>query len=225
MMGTPQAGMSTSLSSIAVAHDSTGTRLKLRVSGAIFKAIHLIPRLLEIRRSRSSWLAFRVALGLFGAGLVVLPLGLLANNFILALPVFGLGLFILAILLPPALDGVSDKDKAQELGALIVVDGGDFHRGSVLGFPARIYVGAKQVWVLDPHHQDLLTIPVEEIVSANAEECDGKWSVRICWVRDEALFAYEGMFAEYLAHVAQGALRGVMRLREPVKAKSRAASA
>ena len=213
MMGTPQAGMSTSPSSIAVAHDSTGTRLKLRVSGAIFKAIHLIPRLPEIRRSRSSWLAFRVALGL------------LANNFILALPVFGLGLFILAILLPSALDGVSDKDKAQELGALIVVDGGDFHRGSVLGFPARIYVGAKQVWVLDPHHQDLLTIPVEEIVSANAEECDGKWSVRICWVRDEALFAYEGMFAEYLAHVAQGALRGVMRLREPVKAKSRAASA
>ncbi|HUI74306.1 MAG TPA: hypothetical protein VLX32_05140 [Candidatus Acidoferrum sp.] len=218
--------MSTSPSSVAVAHDPAGTRLKLRVSGALFELIHLIPRLLEIRRSKSSWLAFRVAMGMLGAGLVVLPLGLgLGNNFILALPILGLGLFILAILLPPALDGVSDKDKAQELGALIVVDGGDYKRGSVLGYPAKIYVGVEQVWVLDPHHQDLLTIPVEEIASANAEETGGKWSLRICWGRDEAIFAYDGVFAEYLAHVAQGALRGVMRLREPVKAKSRAASA
>jgi hypothetical protein len=185
----------------------------------------LIPRLLEIRRSKNSWLAFRVALGVCGAGLVVLPLGLLANNFILVLPIFGLGLFIVAILLPPALDLVSDKEKAREIGALIVVDGGDYQRGSVLGFPAKIYVGAEQIRVLDPHHQDLLTIPVEEIASANAEETGGKWSLRICWVRNEAVFAYDGIFAEYLACVAQGAVRGAMRLREPVKVKTRAASA
>jgi hypothetical protein len=224
MMKVPQAGMSTTPSTISLADDPSGTRLKLRISGALFKAIHLIPRLLEIRRSKSSWLAFRVALGIFGAGLVVLPLGLLANNFILALPIFGLGLFIVAILLP-ALDTVSDKEKARELGALILVDGGDYKRGSVLGYPAKIYVGAEKIWILDPHHQDLLTIPAGEIASANAEETGGKWSLRICWGRDEAVFAYDGMFAEYLACVAQGAVRGAMRLREPVKAKSRAASA
>jgi hypothetical protein len=180
----------------------------------------------EIRRSKSSWLAFRVALGMFGAGLVVLPLGY-GRAWTLALPITGLALFVAAILLPPALDRMSDKEKARALGAIIVVDGGDYRRGNMLGFPAKMYVGRDRVRVLDPNHQELLTIPSEEIVSANAEECDGKWSLRICWGREEALFAYDGAFAEHRAIAAQGAVRGVMGLRagEPVKAKGRAASA
>jgi hypothetical protein len=218
--------MSTTPSTVAIADDPIGTSLRLRLTAAVFNTVQLIPRFMELRKSKSSWLGIRVAAGFTGAALVILPLGL-GRNFVLVLPILGLVLFTTAILMPPALAEMTDKEKAEELGALIMVDGGDYQRGSVLGFPAKIFVGADEVWVLDPHHQELAAIPVKEIVAANTEVMDGNWSMRITWGADnnQALFAYDGLFAEYLACVATGAVRGVMGTPDPAKAKARAAGA
>jgi hypothetical protein len=222
MMEASRPGMSTTPSSVAATHEPFGTRLRHAVTAALFAAVHFLPKLLQVRRNASTWFALRLALGLFGAALVILPLSF--GNYLI-LPIVGLALFLAATLLPPAPQGVTDEEIARELGALIVVDGGDYEAGSVLGFPAKIYVGPEEVRVLDPYHRTLLAIPVAEISSANAEECEGEWSFRIRWANEEALFAYDGIFAEHLARVAQGAVRGVKRHAPAAVPKSRAASA
>src|SRR5689334_24922311 len=97
--------------------------------------------------------------------------------------------------------------------------------GTVLGFPAKIFVGSDDLWVLDPLHRTLLAIPIAEIGSANAEETAGKWAFRICWSGGQALFAYDGIFAERHAQAAQETIRDAMRQQHPAKPLTRAAGA
>jgi hypothetical protein len=182
----------------------------------------MIPRLFALRRNPRSWAAFRVLLGIAGAALVVLPLGLW-NSYLLA--VVGLFTFIAAILLPPAYPDNSAAEKARELGALVVVNGGRYQPGN--GGPAavRLYVGQEHVWALDGHLQPLLVIPVSEIVTARVERASGQWLLEVKWHDRSAEFAYRGVFAEHLARVAESTVRGVMRPGLPVLPERRAAGA
>ena len=61
-------------------------------------------------------MVFRTVLGLFGAALVILPIGFYSSYF---LAVIGLGIFIAAIMLPPAKATSGTDDKAREPGALV----------------------------------------------------------------------------------------------------------
>src|SRR5215470_15827284 len=97
----------------ASAHDSSErstSRLRNALVGTVFACVLVIPRLFALRRSPRSWAAFRVLLGIAGAALVVLPLGLW-NSYLLAL--LGLFMFIAAILLPPAYPDNSAEEKAR----------------------------------------------------------------------------------------------------------------
>jgi hypothetical protein len=214
--------MSTTSTTETQLRDSMTTRLRQAASGAAFAAVQLAPKVKQLRHNASAWFAIRVVMGLLGAALVVLPLSF---GYFLILPILGMALFLAAILLPPSPHEVSDEEVARELGAQWIVEGGDYQAGHVLGFPAKIFVGTEEVWVLDPLHRTLVVIPVAEIASANAEETGGKWAFRICWPGGEALFAYDGMFAEHLAKIAQDTVRGVMRRPEPPKAMARGAGA
>lgn len=214
--------MGTTTTSESQKSESAALRLRQGVNALVFAAAQLAPRIRRLRQNPTSWFAIRVMMGLAGAALVVLPLSF---GYFLILPILGMALFLAATLLPPAPHDVTDEEIAQELGALWVLEGGDYQAGSVLGFPAKIFVGSEEVWALDPLHRTLVVIPVAEIGSANAEETDGKWAFRICWSGGDALFAYDGIFAERLAKLAQETVRGVMR-RAPAQApRSRAASA
>jgi hypothetical protein len=190
--------------------------------GALFALVLLVPRILHVRRNTKSWMLFRLLLGIAGAALVVLPLGL-SNGYVVSL--VGLAMFVLAILLPPAKPETSASDKARELGALIVVNGGRFKLGDGPSFAAQLFVGAEHVWVLDSRFQSFLEIPIGEITSARAEESQGRWFLRIDWANKTAAFAYRGVFAEHLARVAETTLHGVMRPALPVLPQRRAASA
>ena len=214
--------MSTTTTSETQPRESVLLRLRQAMSAAAFAALRWTPRLKQLRHSPGAWFAVRLGMGLLGAALVVLPLSL---GYFLILPILGMALFLAAILLPPSPHEVSDEEIARELGAQWIVEGGDYQPGHVLGFPAKIYVGAEEVWVLDPLHRTLVVIPVAEIASADAEETDGKWAFRIRWQGGEALFAYDGMFAAHLAKIAQDTVRGVLRRAEPAKGKAQAAGA
>ncbi len=196
--------------------------LRQAMSNAAFAALRWLPKLKQLPHNRGAWFAVRLGMGLLGAALVVLPLSL---GYFLILPILGMALFLAAILLPTSPHEMSDEEIARELGAQWIVEGGDYQPGHVLGFPAKIYVGAEEVWVLDPLHRTLVVIPVAEIASADAEETDGKWAFRIRWQGGEALFAYDGMFAAHLAKIAQDTVRGVLRRAEPAKGKAQAAGA
>jgi hypothetical protein len=182
----------------------------------------LVPKLLHLRRNPKSWMLFRIFLALAGASLVIVPIGL-GNSYFLSL--VGLISFTGAILLPPAKPDTNTDDKARELGALVVVNGGRFKLGEAPSFAAQLFVGPDHVSVLDSDFQSYLEIPVNEITSARAEESHGRWYLRIDWANSTATFLYGGVFAEHLARVAESTLRSVVRPALPVIPQSRAASA
>jgi hypothetical protein len=199
-----------------------GRKLRHFAVGALFALVLLIPKILHVRRNPRSWLLFRIFLGVAGAALVVLPVGL-GTSFVPAL--IGLAMFISAILLPPAKPDTSAGEKARELGALVVVNGGRFNPGEASFFAAQLFVGDENISVRDPQLQPVLEIPVNEITLARAEESHDRWLLRINWADKTAVFAYRGVFAEHLARVAETTIRSVMRPALPVLPQRRAAGA
>ncbi len=207
----------------ALSHpEGFGKRLRHLAVGALFALVLLIPKILRVRRNPRSWLLFRIFWGVAGAALVVLPVGLGAG-FVPA--IVGLAMFISSILLPPAKPDTSSDEKARELGALVVVNGGRYRPANGSSAAVQLFVGGERIFVLDRRFQPLLEIPVSEITSAQAEESHGRWFLRIKWENKTAAFAYRGVFAEHLARVAETTIRSVMRPALPVLPQRRAAGA
>jgi len=215
--------MSGTAQSAARHPDSFGAKLRAAAIGLLFAAVLLIPKMLHLRRNENSWMLFRVFLGIAGAALVVLPLSLW-NSYLFA--VVGMCLFISAILMPPAKPVNFVDDKARELGALVVVNGGHYQPGNAPSAAAQLFVGEERIWALDDHLQPLVVIPVSEIIAARAQKLDGVWYLRVRWADCIAEFSYRGVFAEHLARTAEATLAGVIRPTLPViPAKARAARA
>jgi hypothetical protein len=214
--------MSTAPATAASQVEGTGARLRNLVIGAMFAAVLLIPKILHIRRNAQSWMAFRIFLGFAGAALVILPLSLW-NSWLAAIA--GLGMFLAAILLPPAKSQHVPDDKARELGALVIVNGGKYQPGNATAASVQLFVGPEQVWALDARFQPLLVIPAAEITSANVLQKKERWILQVRWSDKAAEFSYRGVFAEHLARVAESTLGSVMHTPLPILSKSRAASA
>src|SRR5260370_38062112 len=89
-----------------------GKRLRQLAVAVLFALVLLIPKILHLRRNPRSWMLFRIFLGVAGAALVVLPVGL-GTSFVPA--IIGLAMFISAILLPPAKPDTSADDKPPDL--------------------------------------------------------------------------------------------------------------
>jgi len=198
------------------------TRLRNAGIVSLFAVALLIPKIVHLRRSTRSWFAFRIALAVVGASFVLLPLALW-DSYLLA--VVGLAMFITAILLPSARPDTTADEKARELGALVVVNGGEYQPGNAPASRAMLYTGVENIWALDEHFQPLLVIPVRELTAAKAEFAAGTWYLRLRWADHTAELSYRGIFAEHLAHVAESTVQSVMRPALPVIPQRRAASA
>ena len=190
---------------------------------ALLAIASLATNALHIRRSARSWMLFRILLGVTGAALVLVPV---ASGNSYALPVAGLVLFVCAILLPPAKPQMSADAKARELGALAVVDGGEFLPMDATSFVAvQFFVGTAHILVLDTKSQSLLDIPTGELSSARAVPAEKGWLLEVTWAANAAEFSYRGIFAEHLARTAESALHRVMGFAPPATPRRRAASA
>ena len=214
--------MSSAPASAVSRNDGTIVRLRGLLIGVLFGFVLLIPRLLRIRRNAQSWMAFRIFLGLAGAALVILPLSLW-NSWLAA--IVGLAMFLAAILLPPAKLHLLPDEKARELGALIVINGGSFQPSKTVPAPVQLFVGPEQIWVLDSRFHPLLVIPTGQISSAIALQKKDRWILQVRWPDNSAEFSYQGIFAEHLARVAESTFAGFMHSPLPVLPRSRAASA
>jgi len=199
-----------------------GKRLRHLAVGVLFALVLLIPKLLHLRRDARSWMLLRIFLGVAGAALVILPLGAWSSY---APAIVGLTMFVSAILLPPAKPVTNADDKARELGALVVLNGGRFKLGDASSFAAQLFVGAEHISVRDAHLRSFLEIPVSEITSAQTEESHSRWLLRVNWGNKTAAFAYDGVFAEHLTRVAETTIHSVMRPALPVLPQRRAAGA
>jgi hypothetical protein len=238
--------MSTTSTPIASPQESTAARLRNLGLSALFALVLLVPKLLNLRRDRRSWLAFRIVLALAGASLVILPLSLW-NSWHAGIA--GLALFLAAILLPGAKPDTSLADTAARLGALVIVNGGIYCEGQLPSVAAseereilpgcvqysdaeprhetavQLFVCADRIWALDSRQRPRLIIPTAQMISAIASESAGDWIVRIRWAEHTADFHYRGIFAEHLARVAEATLRGIIQPALPVLPQKRAATA
>lgn len=197
-------------------------RLQKMLIGALFAGVLLVPKILNLRRDERSWTAFRVLLGIAGACLVILPLAFWNSWFA---GIAGLAMFLTAALLPPAIVTTTIDDKARELGALVVVNGGKIRMPNGVAAAVRLLVGTENIWALDSHLQTRQVIPVADLSSVYSEEAENGWVVRVRRSNSVDEFAYRGFFAEHFAKVTESTIRGVMRSGLPVQPKARAASA
>jgi hypothetical protein len=214
--------MSRAPATAASQQEGTGAHIRNLLIGTIFATVSLIPKLSRIRHNAQSWMGFRVFLGFAGAALVILPLSLW-NSWLAAIA--GLGMFLAAILLPPTPPHTTTDDKARELNALVVVNGGKYQPGNAAPASVQLFVGAEHIWALDAHLQPLLVIHAAEITSATAVQHKDRWILQVRWSDNAAEFSYKGIFAEHLARVAQTTLTGMIHSPLPVLPRSRAASA
>ncbi|MGC0773695.1 MAG: hypothetical protein WB543_12235 [Candidatus Acidiferrum sp.] len=214
--------MSTAPATAESHHTGTAARLRNLAISALFAVVLLIPKLIRIRRNPQSWMAFRIVLGFAGAALVILPLSLW-NSWLAAIA--GLAMFLAAILLPPANPHTLPDDKARELGALVILNGGKYQPGNAAAAAVQLFVGAQKIWALDSHLQPLLVIPAAEISSVHALQKKDRWILQVRWPDNAAEFSYLGIFAEHLARAAESTIGSVMHSPLPVLPRSRAASA
>jgi hypothetical protein len=202
--------------------ETFATRLRNAAVGFLFAVVLLVPKILRIRRDPRSWLAFRVLLGFAGAALVILPLAFW-NSWLAAIA--GLVMFLAAVLMPPTPPETNVDDKARELGALIIVNGGTYQPASGASSAVQLFVGAENVWALNSQLRPALILPVSQISSVNVQETSGRWLLRVHCTDRVTTFTYTGIFAEHFARVADSTLRSVMPAPLPVLPLRRAAGA
>jgi hypothetical protein len=218
--------MSTATTTETTLTNGLTAKLRKSVVGAGFAISLLAPKALNLRRNEHSWTIFRTMMGFFGAALVVLPIGFFSSYF---LAVFGLAIFIAAILLPPAKSTTCAEDKARELGALAVVNGGLFRAAGIPAIPVQLFVGSENLWaVQSSDFHPILVISAPELISARAVETldgPGGWTLRVNWADHSVAFSYSGLFAENLARNAESTVRSIMRPAPQARPLSRAARA
>ncbi len=198
------------ISANAESPPARASRSALRV---LFAFASLVPRFLALRRKPRVWLALRLGLGTLGAVLVIAPLGRWSGWMTSA---FGLLLFLVATLLGSTRADSRVDERARELGALLVVNGGRYEQFGGRALEVRLFIGSEHIWVLDPGLHSMLVIPVREIVCVRAGESLSGWNLWIEWGGPVAEFSYEGFLAKHRARVAESAIRGVLRPAVPV---------
>lgn len=211
--------MSTTPTIITADQENLFQRAKSIFGAAFFLLLQRSPKLLQLHRNEKSWTLVRIALGCGGAALVVLPLSLW-SGWLTAL--FGLLLFVVSILLPPAeLESATDR-KARELGANTVVGGGEYQPGNAPPAHAQLFISPTHTWALDKNFDPLVVIPTAEISALHVEPDEDRWLLRVRWAAHKAEFCYKGIFAERFARLAEESLR---QAAPPTSSKHRAARA
>ena len=166
--------MSTTIAPASAQEESIGARFRNLGMGALFALVLIIPKILHIRRDRCTWMAFRVLLAMAGAALVILPLSLW-NSWTAG--VAGVILFLAAILLPAEKPDTTVADTAARLGALVVVNGGEYQPENDRPIKTQLFVGPERIWALDAGMQPLLVIATGQMISALAAESGGDGAV------------------------------------------------
>jgi hypothetical protein len=212
---------------IAAEQENLLQRVKSAFGAGFFLLIQRSPRLVQLYRNERSWSLLRVAMGIFGAALVILPLSLWHGYFT---AVAGMVLFVVSILLPPAeLESATDR-KARELGAQTVISGGEYHLPNAgvpnaSGTAVQLFISRAQTWALAKNFEQLVVITTGEISSLDVEPWKDRWLLRVRWSEHKAEFLYKGIFAERFARLAEESLRQANLATQPKPDKRRAARA
>lgn len=212
--------MSTTPNVISAEQENLLQRIKGACGAALFVVIQSSPRILNLYRNEQSWTLFRIALGCFGAALVVLPLSLWHGYFT---AVFGLAFFVLSILLPPAeLESATDR-KARELGARTVVSGGEYQPRNGVPTPVQLFISPSQIWAMDKSYEAQVMINIAEITGIDVVPRNDHWLLVLRCGDQKVEFLYKGIFDERFARLAEESVRQSSAALQRPASKSRAA--
>jgi hypothetical protein len=201
--------------------------LKKAALSVLFAAILVIPSIRRLRRKIWEWSAVRILVAVVGC-----LLGWRyehANGGIVDLAA-GVALMAFGLLVRAKPEAKSVDAQAQELDALVVLNGGAFipAGNERLLSIVRIFVNPDRLFVVDEHEHTLEEIPlvrvrelaVRPVLVADESEAEAQtWDLAITWESKEmrtARFRYDGFFAEHLARVAETTVRNVLRRELPV---------
>lgn len=213
--------MSTTPRAITSEAENALVRVKNAFGAGFFLLARRSPRLLELHRNERAWSLLRFLMGCTGAALVILPLSLWSGYFT---ALFGLTLFVVSILLPPAeLESATDR-KAKDLGAQTVVSGGEIDAGNAGRTSVQLFISPAQTWALDKNLDPLVMIGTGDISELTVKPVADHWSLIVRWGEHRSEFVYRGIFAERFARLAEESLRQANLAALPAK-KHRAARA
>jgi hypothetical protein len=192
---------------------SPGQRVKRAAIGVLFFLILLIPRVRRLRRRVWIWASIRICLGLAGLGLGWLYFIGRGTGFL----AFAALLILFALLVRSTPVVKSLEDRARELGALAVLNGGILSFSGEPPCPVNIFAGNEQLSI-ENGGRVLLEVPLAQIQRCAAralEPGEGKsWEVEIAWNSPNpqtAKFHFDGFFAEHLARVAETTIETLRR--------------
>ncbi len=180
--------------------------------------------LLHPRRNQHSWFVFRLALGFFGAALVLLPLAL-PQSWIAS--IFGLAFFLTAILLPPVLSSHAPQTETEKPPAPrpeIILHGAEFCSGLGVPIPVELHVGEEQILAMKSNLQPAVVVPTAELTSVFLQRSEKSWLLFLICSGKETAFAFHGHAAERHAKRAEAAIHNLGSFASE-KPKARAASA
>ena len=184
----------------------------------LFAIVLLIPKLLSLRRRPRTWNVLRVVVGLASVSLIIgaataLSFAAFAGTFsILA----AAALLLAAIVVAPERPRRSLDERARELGALVVVNGGKYRPETGIPVQAHLCVGADRVWVLDEALTVLLEAPFASLQGVRAQAIGEDWKLSLQSRDSGAELLYAGLFAEHFARVAESTVRSQLHRELPV---------
>src|SRR5260370_2612493 len=205
----------------AVSKDETISPLRARAARLrrgtlwlIFGLILLIPKVNRLRRRGRLWSFVRIIIAL--AGVAILAVGV-ARGHSYALVAAGALMLLFALVVSPERRQFSVDARARELGALIVVDGGNYVDASGGRRRTKLFLAPDRLWVLGAALEVLLEIPLQQIRSLSVRPTGTDCSLRVEWAEATAEFLYEGTFGEHLACVAEATVRSRLYRELPVR--------
>jgi len=186
---------------------------------------------LHPRRNQHSWFVFRLALGFFGAALVLLPLAL-PQSWIAS--IFGLAFFMTSILLPSVLASHTPGERPdvsqarsempRELHGQLILHGAEFCSGLAGLVPVQLIVSEEQIVAMKSNLQPAVVVPTAELSSVFLQRSENSWLLFLLWSGKETAFAFHGHLAERHARKAEAAIHNFIRA-TPEQPKARAAGA
>jgi hypothetical protein len=195
---------------------SPATPLARLFRGALwlfFALILLFPKLMALRRRPRAWNILRAILALTGAALIVADLVARAG---MATAVAGAVFLLLALAIQPDHSLQSLDERARQLGALVVVNGGIYQTPQATPVKAHLCIGIDQVWILDAALSVKLELPLASLKTIQAQPDGESWKLSFL-SRDSAInLLYTGPFAEHFARVAESAVRSQLHRELPI---------
>jgi hypothetical protein len=194
--------------------DKVESRLRRGTLWFLFAGVLLIRKILALRRKPRTWNTLRLTVSV-AATLAVAAWMWAPESHTRTFAMIGGTVFaLLALLIPPERQRPSVDARSKELGALVVVKGGDYRApASAAETETLLFVGPERLSILDSSLRLLSEITLTEVTLLHVEPTADGWKLHLATANAAADFFYRGPFAEHFARVAESTVSSQLPVR------------